>query len=175
MDVEIQDEKHTGRVAVVFGSEQAANAAKQKLMDQGKIKPSVINIVKPDDSELSKKLEPESQGIANTLVKSHVWLGVIGLVVGLIIATILISIGPDIARSSPLQIYIVFIFLGPIIGMMLAGAVSLRPDHDPLITQTVEASNEHRWSVVVQTDDQDDIDLVKKLLESSAIEISETL
>jgi len=175
MDVEIQDEKHTGRVAAVFGSEQEAKAAKQKLIDQGKIKPGVISIVKPNDSQLSKKVEPESHGIAKTLVKSHVWLGLAGTIIGLVIATILVTIGPDIAQSSPLLIYIVFIFFGAIFGLMLAGAVSLRPDHDPLITQTVEASQEHQWSVVVQTDDQDDIDLVKKLLEKSAIELSETL
>lgn len=175
MEVEIQDEKHTGRVAAVFGSEQAANAARQKLIDQGKIKPDVISIVKPDDSELSKKIEPESKGIAKTLVKSHVWLGLGGMLLGFVIASILVTIGPEISRSSPLFMYIVFVNFGLVFGLMFAGAISLRPDHDPLITQTVEASREHHWSVVVQTDDQDDIDLVKKLLESSAIEMSETL
>lgn len=175
MDVEIQDEKHTGRVAAVYGSEQAANAAKQKLIDQGKIKPSVISIVKPEDSEISKKIEPESEGIANTLVKSHVWIGLIGVVIGVIISTFLVLAGPEMTRSNPFYTYFVFVFVGAMLGMMVAGGISLRPDHDPLTTQTVEASQEHHWSVIVQTDDQDDIDLVKKLLESSAIEITETL
>lgn len=175
MEIEIQDEKHTGRVAAVFGSEQAANAAKQKLIEHGKINPGVISIVKPDDSQLSKKIEPESHGIAKTLVKSHVWLGLAGIIIGVIIATILVTVGPDIAQTSPLLIYIVFVFFGAVLGLMLAGGISLRPDHDPLITQTVEASQEHHWSVIVQTDDQDDINLVKKLLEKSAIEVSETL
>lgn len=62
-----------------------------------------------------------------------------------------------------------------VFGLMMAAAISMRPDRDPLITYTIEASQAHKWSLVVQTDDQDIIDLVKKLLESSAIEVSETL
>ena len=174
MDVEIQDEKHTGRVAAVFADEVSANAAKQKLINEGKIKASLISIVKPHDANLSKKIEPESHGIAMTLVKSHGWLGLIGIIVGIILATILTIIGPEMTRSSPLFTYLVFIFFGLIFGMMLAGGISLRPDHDMLITQTVEASQENHWSVVVQTDDHDEIELVKQLLEDSAISMSET-
>lgn len=174
MEVEIQDEKHTGRVAAIYNNEAAAKAAKQKLIDNG-ISPGTINIVRPDDSNLSKKIEPESQGIYKTLVKSHGWLGLIGIVVGIVIATILVLVGPEMTRSNPLYTYFVFIFFGVIYGMMMAGGISLRPDHDPLITKTVEASHEHQWTVIVQTDDREDIDLVKELLEESAISMSETL
>lgn len=173
MEVDIQDEKHTGRVAAVYTSEQAANAAKQKLIDNG-ISPGIINIVRPDDKNISKKIEPESHGIAKTIVKSHGWLGLIGMIVGILIATFLVASGPEMTQSSPLFTYLVFIFFGLIFGMMLAGLISIRPDHDPLITKTIETSQEHRWTVVVQTDDQDDIDLVKELLEISADSTSET-
>lgn len=174
MEVEIQDEKHTGRVAAVYTSEGAANAAKQKLIDNG-ISPAIINIIKPDDKNISKKIEPESHGIAKTIVKSHGWLGLIGMIVGILIATILVASGPEMTQSSPMFTYFVFIFFGLVFGMMLAGAISIRPDHDPLITKTIETSQEHRWTVMVQTDDQDDIDLVKQLLDDSAISTSETL
>ena len=173
MEVEIQDEKHTGRVAAVFGDKDSANAAKQKLVNNG-ISPTVINIVKPEDNNISKKIEPESQGIAKTIVKSHGWLGLIGMILGLIIATALVISGPEMTQSSPLFTYLVFIFFGLTFGMMIAGAVSIRPDHDPLITKTVEASHENHWTVIVQTDDHEEIDLIKDLLEGSAISISET-
>jgi hypothetical protein len=160
MEVEIQDEKHTGRVAAVFGDKDSA--------------PTVINIVKPEDNNISKKIEPESHGIAKTIVKSHGWLGLIGMILGLIIATALVISGPEMTQSSPLFTYLVFIFFGLTFGMMIAGAVSIRPDHDPLITKTVEASHENHWTVIVQTDDHEEIDLIKDLLEGSAISISET-
>ena len=175
MEVEIQDEKHTGRVAAVYNDERSANAARQKLIDQGNISPAVISIVKPQDSNLSKKIEPESHGIAKTLVKSHGWLGLSGALIGILLATVLAFNGPEMTRSSPLLTYLVFIFFGVIFGMMLAGAISIRPDHDPLITKTVEASQENDWTVIVQTDDRDEIDLVKTLLEDSAVSMSETL
>jgi len=173
MEVEIQDEKHTGRVAAIYGNESAAKAAKQKLIDNG-IPPGTINIVRPDDSNISKKIEPDSHGIAKTIVKSHGWLGLFGMIAGVLIATILVTSGPEMTQSSPMFTYIVFIFFGLIFGMMLAGAISIRPDHDPLITKTIESSQEHQWTVIVQTDDRDDIDLVKQLLEDSAESMSET-
>lgn len=173
MEVEIQDEKHTGRVAAIYGDEVSANAARQKLIDNG-LSPAVISIVKPDDSAISRKIEPESHGIAKTIVKSHGWLGLIGMIVGIVIATFLVSSGPEMTQSSPMFTYLVFIFFGLVFGMMLAGAISIRPDHDPLITKTVEASHEQNWTVVVQTDEHDEIDLIKKLLEDSAISMSET-
>lgn len=173
MEVEVQDEKHTGRVAAVYDDKDSANAAKQKLIDNG-ISPTVISIVKPDDSNISRKIEPESHGIAKTIVKSHGWLGLIGMILGALIATLLVTSGPEMTQSSPMFTYIAFIFFGLIFGMMLAGAISIRPDHDPLITKTVEASQENHWTLIVQTDEREDIDLVKKLLEDSAISMSET-
>ena len=93
------------------------------------------------------------------------------MIVGIVIATFLVSSGPEMTQSSPMFTYLVFIFFGLVFGMMLAGAISIRPDHDPLITKTVEASHEQNWTVVVQTDEHDEIDLIKKLLEDSAISI----
>lgn len=174
MEVEIQDEKYTGRVAAVYGDEASAHAAKQKLIDNG-ISPSLINVVKPDDSAISKKIEPDSQGIAKTIVKSHGWLGLIGVIAGILIATILVFSGPEMTQSSPLFTYLVFIFFGLLFGMMLAGMISIRPDHDPLITKTIEASHEHHWTVTVQTEEHEEITLIKQLLGGSAISMSESL
>lgn len=174
MEVEIQNEKYTGRVAAVYGDEASAHAAKQKLIDNG-ISPSLINVVKPDDSAISRKIEPDSQGIAKTIVKSHGWLGLIGVIAGILIATILVFSGPEMTQSSPLFTYLVFIFFGLLFGMMLAGMISIRPDHDPLITKTIEASHEHHWTVTVQTEEHEEITLIKQLLEDSAISMSESL
>ena len=174
MDVEIQDEKHTGRVAAVYSDRDSANAAKQKLIDNG-ISPDVINIIQPDDVNISRKLEPVSHGIAKTIVKSHGWLGLIGMIIGVLIATALVIVGPEMTQSNPLYTYFVFVFFGVTFGMMVAGIVSLRPDHDPLITKTIEASHEHHWTLIVQTDDHKEINLIKNLLKGSAISMRETI
>lgn len=174
MEVEIQDEKHTGRVAAVYGDEVSANAAKQKLIDNG-ISRSVISIVKPEDKSISRKIEPESQNIYKTIIKSHGWLGLIGAIIGIVIATGLVTAGPEMTQSNPIYTYFVFIFFGVVFGMMIAGAISIRPDHDPLITKTVEASHEQHWTLIVQTDDRDEIDRIKTLLEDSALSTSETI
>lgn len=175
MEVGIQSEQYTGRVAAVYTDEVSANAARQRLISEGNISPALISIVKPHDSNLSKKIEPESRNIAKTIVRSHSWLGLIGAIVGLLLAIALSTSGPEMTRSSPLFTYLVFIFFGATFGMMLAGVISLRPTHDPLITKTIEASQENEWTVIVQTDNHAEIERVKTLLKASAVSMSETL
>lgn len=41
--------------------------------------------------------------------------------------------GPPVTRSSPLMTFIALGFICPIFGLIIAGAVSLRPDHDLLL------------------------------------------
>lgn len=114
MEVEIQDEKHTGRVAAVYGDEVSANAAKQKLIDNG-ISRSVISIVKPEDKSISRKIEPESQNIYKTIIKSHGWLGLIGAIIGIVIATGLVTAGPEMTQSQPhLYLFCVYLLWGGI-------------------------------------------------------------
>lgn len=175
MAVNVIDEQHPAKVAAVFNSEAEANRARQDLINEGKFANRLISVVEPDDSDLSKKIEPESQGIARTIIKSHGVLGVVGLFAGLIAASILVAAGPTFTQDSPLPTYLALSFFGLLIGLMIAGAVTLRPDHDPLINETIEASQHQQWTVIVQTDDRDATNLAKQILQNKAQSVRETI
>lgn len=175
MDMNIIDEKHPSKVAGIFNSEKLAKVAQEKLINQGHFKTADIKIVRPNDANLSKKIEPRDTGIAKTLVDSHIIFGIVGFVAGLLLAFILILVGPDMFKSSPLLVYLALGFVGAMLGLMFAGGISLRPDQDPLINDTVEATNHHQWSVVVQIDNPEANELAQKILEETAISVSHTL
>ena len=67
---------------------------------------------------------------------------------GLVVAAILTTMGPALTRSSPLFTFIALGFLFPALGLMLAGLISLRPDHDPLIAQTRTATESGQWTLI---------------------------
>ncbi|MEX1199466.1 MAG: hypothetical protein WEB02_01635 [Methylophaga sp.] len=175
MAVNVIDEQHPAKVAAIFNNEAEARAAREELINDGKFGAETVNIVTPGDDNLSKKIQPESKGIAGTIIKSHGILGVVGLLAGLIAASILIAAGPTFTQDSPLATYFAMGFVGLLIGMMVAGAITLRPDQDPLTNETIQASQQHQWTVIVQTDDRDTNQLAKQILQNKAQSVSESI
>lgn len=172
MDTNIIDEKHPSKVAGIFNSIATAKAAQAKLIKQGHFKAKDIKIVYPHDAGISQKIAPRDSGIATTLVNAHIIIGLGGLLFGLLLAFVLTLLGPDMFRSSPLLVYLALGFVGAMLGLMIAGGVSLRPDQDPLISDTVEASNENKWSVVVQIDDIESNERAQTIMQETAVSVS---
>tara|TARA_R110002072_G_scaffold141475_1_gene286760 strand:- start:833 stop:1354 length:522 start_codon:yes stop_codon:yes gene_type:complete len=142
------EEEFPHKVSAEYDSKSAADQAMWSLIDSAGLPPAQVRLVQPHDPDMGRKLEPETRGVARTLVRSHVVLGLGALVLGLVIAAVLVTIGPALTRSSPVMTFIAAAFLFPVLGLMLAGAISLRPDHDPLIEKTRTASAAGHWIVV---------------------------
>lgn len=136
------------KVSAQYNSQQSADQAAQLLVDKAELPRSQIRIVQPYDPNMARKIEPEIKGIARTLAKSHTVLGLGGLVFGLLVAALLVNMGPAMTRSSPMFTFIALGFLFTFLGLILAGAISLRPDHDPLIEKTRTATDTGHWTVI---------------------------
>ncbi|HET8807870.1 MAG TPA: hypothetical protein VFM76_05780 [Methylophaga sp.] len=175
MAINVIDEQYTAKVAAVFNTEAEARAASEELINEGHFSGAAVNIVTPNDDNLSEKIEPESKGIVQTFMKSHGILGVVGLLAGLIAASILVAAGPVFTQDSPMATYFTLGFVGLFIGMMVAGIITLRPDHDPLIIMVINASQNQQWTVVVQTKDQQATNLAKQILQNKAEAVRETI
>jgi hypothetical protein len=148
-------EKYLSKVGAVFDTADEAQAAAQRVGREAGIEASQIRVLEPDDPAMARKLEPEQAGIARTLVKSHITLGTAGLVAGLAIALLLIVIGVDAFAWSPWYTLLVFGFFGAIAGLLLGGLVSLRPDHDRLITWARASARDGHWLVLVHARDHE--------------------
>lgn len=165
-DGAVLGEHYSHKISAEFDSQIAACRAVESLEVAG-IPREQIQVVQPHDPHMGQKVEPDDKGIARSLVKAHVRFGLIGLVVGLVIAAVLLAIGPALARSSPVMTFVALGFLGTILALLLAGAVSLRPDHDVLIEKARIAKDDGRWTVVAHCASVDQRELAKATMDHS--------
>ena len=107
-----------------------------------------IDTASPENIDFKHKLEPNSKGIGQTVLSSHLILGFVSSVVGLIIASVLMTIDPAFATLSPVMMLAAAAILVAFIGLLIAGAISIRPDYEQLINSARHATH-HQWSVVV--------------------------
>lgn len=168
-------ERYLSKAGGVFDSEDEAREVARKIGDQTSVTVEQVEVVDPHDPEVDRKLEPESTGIAYTLVKSHVTLGILGILAGLGLGLLLVFFGGRIFATSPYYTTIVAAGLGAMGGLILGGLVSIRPDHDPLLLEVQRAAKEGRWAVVVHVRDEDEKHAVEAVLKEHAKEIKETL
>lgn len=175
MKFHVIDERHSGKVAGVYEQEVSAQQAIQDLKDKGGFSSEEVSLIPPNDPKFGQKLEPDSRGIGQTLLKSHLIFGSYGLVVGLVIAALLTIYGPTLTTSNPQMVFIALAPAGTFVGLLIAGLVTLRPDHDALINQTRQATSHNKWTVVVQTKDDQQITRAKQLMQDSAESLADSL
>jgi hypothetical protein len=168
VSLHVLGEHYPCKVTAEFGTRESADAAVADLAAESDLSEARVELVVPGDQYLGSKVEPESRGIARTAVKSHIVLGLAFLVLGLASAWLLVTFGPPLTRSSPVLVFVALGFFATMLGLMLAGAITLRPDHDPLIASTRKAADTDQWTVVVHCVDEVQKQRVKDLVDYRA-------
>lgn len=172
---EIISEQFPHKVSAVFNDAGRARDAVNALAAKAGFASDQIELVEPHDQNLSSKVERDSGAIFSTILRSHAILGIIGAVAGLILAGILVGAGLDWATTSPGWVFGVFAVVGGAIGMLGGGLVSIRPDHERVITDAEDASEHGRWTVVVHARDEDEKHRADELLERHSKNVAESL
>jgi len=163
------------KVGAAFPEREDASKARDALVRNSSIDRSRISLVDPESGQGERLVEPEPATVHRTLVRSHVWLGSIGLVLGLALAAILLSIDFPLVASSPVLGVSVLGFFGAIGGLLIGGFIALRPDHDSLIDRTREASDEGEWMVVVHAENSDEKQQAKQVLNKMGEDVRQSL
>jgi hypothetical protein len=174
-DMKMNYEKRPHTVAGIFETEDQAKHAEESLIDEGHFHSEEVQLLKPGDTHLQDRLEPETKAIGKELILSHYIMGAAGLIGGVVLAAIVTTIGPTFAQSSPLLTYLALAMVGTFLGLIAAGAFTIRPDHDPLINETMEATKDNKWAVIVQASDRDHQQRARQLLSPTAISVIDTL
>ena len=86
--------------------------------------------------------------IGSMIAASQLFLGIGWLLLGLAVAWLLVNFGPAVTRGSPLVTDIALMLISPTIGLLMAGVISLRPDHEQLVHKAPTATS-GKWIVVV--------------------------
>ncbi len=175
MNIPMMEEHKTGKVSGEFEDRRSAEMARAALVERANLSEADIRLIAPHDPAFSAKIEPESHGIARTMLKTHYVLGVAGLVIGLIVSGLLVLFGPRLTASSPVMTFIAITTISTFSALLWAGFLALRPDHDPLIMRAGHSARTGRWTVVVHTGNEGDMNEARRILETSSAHSHHTL
>lgn len=148
-------ERSLTKVAAVFDNRNSAEYAAEHLKQAGTIDPAQVSLVGPADTietpnpPISRKLEPEQNGIWHTLIRAHVFAGSVGAIIGVLLYIAFTVAGNDTVLSTPFMSLFVMIFFSTLLGLMFGGLLTLRPDHYRVISIVRRAVAAGRWAVVV--------------------------
>lgn len=175
MSINLNDEKYPDRIIGTYKEGTKAKLVAQQLNLECGFSNEQLKLIHPKDTHFEEKVEPDTNGVGRTLLKSHLILGVLGVVFGLLMASLLIVVGPVFTTSNPMMSLFSMGMIGGFLGLFAAGVISLRPDHDYIIEGTRGATEQHQWSVVVHTKNHSETQKAKSLMQGSALKLSESL
>lgn len=174
-DILITGEVSNSKLAAVFDSHSGAREAVAAMLAELDVRSAQVKVITPETMDVDIKLEPEGGGIWRTIIVSHVWLGILGIVLGLMLFGVLMWMGVPFVVDSPWTTALVTAGFGGIAGLLLGGLVSLRPDHDRYIHATRNAIADGRTTVVVHALSSAQRSQAAQFLAARGAEVTETL
>ncbi len=163
------------KVAGLVDSEVVAQEVAADVRAGTGLNEAHVRVLNPGDDGVGRALEPESRGIMHTLIRTHLWFASAGAVVGILAFGIMMAIGVPFIVLSPWWSASLLIGFGAVAGLMLGGAVSLRPDHTPYISASRDALREGKQVVAVHATSTEELKQAEAILKSSAGETVRTL
>jgi hypothetical protein len=163
------------KVAGLFSDAAAARELAAAVRAEVGLTEAQVRVLGPGDDHVGRALEPETRGILHTMIRAHLWLGLAGAVIGAVAFAIMFALGIGFIVLNPWASALLLIGFGAIGGLLLGGAVSLRPDHSPYIGASQEALREGRYVVVVHATSTDELERAEAILKANAGETVRTL
>ena len=174
-DLPITGEVSNSKLAAVFDSRDAARSAEHEVIIEAGLSPAQVKVITATDPDPGIRMEPEGQGIWRTILLAHAWLGIAGVVVGLLAFAAMMWLDVPAIAASPWISFVIFVVFGGIAGLMLGGLVSLRPDHDRYVLATQEAAANNRTTVVVHALSADQADHAARVISGLGADVTRTL
>lgn len=168
-------ERATTKIAAIYDTRDSAAGAAEALSRRAGLEPSQWMLIAPHEKGFARKLEPETQGIARTGVRAHLILGAMGLLAGVALWVLLYSLPITYITASPGASAAVIISFATILGMMMGGLVTARPDHQIVILKVRRAAEQGKWSLVLHPRSPEQCDLLMKELSEAGVEVVRTV
>jgi len=162
-------ERATTKIAAIYDTRDAAAAVAESLSKVAGLEANQWTLIAPHEKGFARKLEPESKGIARTGIRAHLILGAVGFLAGIMFWLVLYFLPITYIVASPTASAAIIVSFATILGMMLGGLVTARPDHQIVILKVRKAAEQGRWSLVLHPRDPEQCELLmSKLSETNA-------
>ena len=167
-------ERSNHKLAAVFETESGIERARKKLLDETSFGVNQIDVLAPESEDANRRMLPESHGIWQTVLRSHLVLGAIGAALGLALFVILFTAGVPFVADNPLLSGLVFFHVFTLFGLMSGGLISLRPDQVPYVRAARSALNDGQSVLLVHAESRDELDEARSFLEQPALKAVRT-
>lgn len=147
-------EQSAAKVAGLFPSRPDAVAALLDLQKVTGLTASQVRLLEPSDSmaaparAFDQAVAKENADMWHTVIRAHVSMGLLGAVVGCLLCLGLMIAGHATVLTAPRMSLVVLTSFGVIFGLLIGGAVAIRPDHGWLITLIRRGLQDGQWAVV---------------------------
>jgi hypothetical protein len=163
------------KVAAIFNDGVSALTAADKVKKATHVPDRQVQIVHPYDRDWGRKVEPEGIGILRTAIRSHVVCGAIGFAGGLLLFLLLYSSDVTAIVTSPWMSLVALLLIPTMLGLMVGGLLTIRPDHDAVVIPVRDAVAEGHWAVVVHPASRTEMAGALEALETTGAPVSRTL
>lgn len=168
-------ELSNSKVAAIFADEGVARHEAARLRNALGLPDARVAIITARDRRPGRKLEPESEGVLQTIIRAHLLLGLVGAVLGGVAFGLLWAMQVPMIVQSVKFAAPVLVMFGAVAGLMFGGLVSLRPDHDPYINKVHDALGEGRCAVVVHAFSREERTRAEEFLKGVSGDVIATL
>ncbi|MBT0962115.1 hypothetical protein [Denitromonas iodatirespirans] len=169
----LMGERSKTLIVAVFDSANRAGRIAEDL--RKRLEPWQVSVVQPNDPELARKIEPEQRGIFRTMKGAHLKLGVGGLMLGLLVGFALYASGAPAFASTPVMTVVAGGLFGAFAGLLLAGLLGMRPDHDVVTAKVAEAAKSDQWTVVTHPTNEEQASSIRSALKEAGGEVMRSL
>lgn len=163
------------KVAATFQDRADAESAAQTLLGLTGMHDRQVQLVQPGDRDWGRKVEPEGVGIWRTAVRAHLTCGFMGLAAGVLLFAAFYVAGVQAVLTTPGMGIVAVAMFGAMFGLMLGGALTLRPDHGAVIAAVQRAMASGMWSVVAHPATRSQMADAEVLLARTGAPIARTL
>jgi hypothetical protein len=163
------------KMAAIFDTEGGAEQAAANLRENTSLNDYQLFLIGPNDTHPGWELEPEDRGIWKTLVRSHVWLGLAGLGVGLLVFFLLFGLDIRFVVENALTAAALAAAFGVVFGMLFAGLITIRPDHMPYVSMAQSALRKGKYVVAVHAASLDQLQEADSELQKLNVKTIRTL
>lgn len=168
-------EQSDHKVAGIAKDRAAADSAIKTLRERLSLGEAAVQLLTPGEKGVNQALEPESRGIWKTLVRSHLWLAGVGAVIGVLVFLLMFQLEVrfvvDNAMAS-VALLVVFCTIG---GLLIGGALTLRPDHMPFLVAARAALGKGQTVVVVHAETLEQVQQAQDILDQAGLQTVRTL
>ena len=168
-------EQSDHKIAGISRDRATADSAIEILREKLGLGDDAVQSLSPGAEGIDQALEPESSGIWKTLVRSHLWLAGVGAVIGLLVFLLMFQLEVrfvvDNATAS-VALLVVFCTIG---GLLIGGALTLRPDHMPFLVAARAALRKGQTVVVVHAETLEQVQQAQDIFNQAGMKTVRTL